>query len=491
MFSPFKCRVQPGDVSRVFRSVSSLVLLLLASTSLVYAQREIEKEEIKKVENPPAPVVRREVPKGPRVAQKRTNGVLFILTEPLTANVIIKNSRGEILKKEDSDNGEYRAELPQGSYTIEVTAAKYYPQSRPKVFVSPTQPSTLRLYLKPTTGSIIIGLGQVEPDGTTLLIDEQQPSNLKVKMSIKKEDNQIELDDVPEGIHTLSITNPSIADWKREKVQIGGGEKITIAPKFQMAVVNLSVKSEPGAEIYLDDVMAGRTSDKGELRIPDKKPGRHTIRAEKDKFEPEQKTDNFKIGEAVVEVKLSRIKSSPEFTDYFQAGASFWDGPKTWQVTRGKMIVKTEVGLVRDQVWDDFKMEFDISFVNGRGAAWIVRARDKKNYYMFQLSGPKGTNPRTFQSYIYQNGQRTLLKSEAVVEDLSHPSDQFHITIDAKGSTIKHFIKLTSNPTASPEVLSTMTDSAFSYGTVGFGAIDGEEFVVYLVTVIPEQSKSR
>src|SRR6266850_5365115 len=148
MFSPFKCRVQPGDVSRMFRCISSLVLVLLASTSLVYAQREIEKEEIKKVEKPPAPVVRREVPKGPRVAQKRTNGVLFVLTEPLTANVIIKNSRGEILKKEESDNGELRAELPQGSYNIDVTAPNYYPQSQPKVLVSPTQPRTVRVYLK-------------------------------------------------------------------------------------------------------------------------------------------------------------------------------------------------------------------------------------------------------------------------------------------------------------------------------------------------------
>jgi hypothetical protein len=476
----------PRKGTAMFRSISLLIFVLLASAHFSHAQREIGNDEIKKVEKIPAPPPR-QTPKGTRIAQKRTNGVLFVLTEPDTANVIIKNGRGEILKQEASDNGELRAELPRGTYIIEVTAAKYYPHTEPKVSVSPSQARTVKAYLKRTTGSVIIGLGQVESEATTILIDGQQPSSLKVKVNIMKEENQIELEDVPEGVHTMSINNPNIAEWRREKVQVSGGKKITVAPRFQMAVVNLTVKSEPGAEIYLDDRMLGKTSEQGEIRIPDQKPGQHTIRAEKDKFVSAQKTDNFKIGDAVIEVTLNRIKSSPEFSDYFTAGLGLWDAPKTWQVVHGRMTVKSsEVGLVKDKVWDDFKMEFDISLVNGRGAAWMVRARDKKNYYLFQLSGPAGTNPKTFQTYIYQNGQSKLLKSEFVVDDLSHSNDQIHIIIYAKGPTITHLIKLSSSHTANPEKLSTLTDSAFSFGTVGFGAIDGEEFVVRFVNVTPE-----
>ena len=481
----------------MFLTISSLVLVISTFTCFGYAQREIEKEEIKKVEKAPAPPPRREAPKGPRVAQKRTNGVLFVLTEPLTAHVVIKNSRGQISKQDESDNGELRAELAQGSYSIEVSADKYYPHAEPKVFVSPSQPKTVRAYLKPTTGSIIIGLGQVEPDAAKILIDEQQPSNLKVKVNIKKEENQIELEDVPEGIHTLSITNPNIADWKREKVQVGGGEKITIAPRFQMAVVNFIVRSQPGANIYVDGRIEGRVEPNGELKIPGKyKPGHHTVKAEneRERFEPAEKTDDFPIGDATVELKLNRIKSSPEFADSFNAGLSLWDAPRTWQVSHGKLSVKasSEVGLVRNnQVWDDFKMEFDISFTNGRGAAWIIRARDKKDYYLFQLSGPEGANPRVFRSYVYQKGQPTLLKSDSVVEDLSRPKDQYHITIEVRGATIKHFITVSSNPSATSELMSTLTDSTFSYGTIGFGAIDGEEFAVYFVNVTPGESKSR
>jgi hypothetical protein len=430
---------------------------------------------------PPTPIPTPRPPK-PKV---RTNGVLFLVTTPTLAKVIIKDAQGNAVKEGQSKkDGTFQIELRPGSYTIEVIADRYLAGTfvaeveRAKSVVIPAQ-------LAPAFGSIVISLGSVGPDAT-ILIDGQKPSRVT-----RGAENRLQIDDIPTGSHTLRITHPSIATHE-EKIEVTGGAPTFVAPAFRVAMTSLLIRSEPGAEIYVDGMMAGKTSDKGELRIPDKKPGQHTIRAEKDKFEAAQKTDNFNIGDTVVEVKLNRIKSSPEFSDYFQAGASFWDAPKTWQVTRGKMLVKTsDVGFVRGQVWDDFKMEFDISFDNGRGASWIVRARDKKNYYLFHLSGAKGTNPRTFQSYIYQNGQPTLLKSDAVVEDLSRPKDQFHIIIDAKGSTIKHFIKLASNPSASSELLSTMTDSTLSYGTVGFGAIDGEEFVVYLVTVIPDESKSR
>jgi hypothetical protein len=356
---------------------------------------------------------------------------------------------------------------------------------KPRVNPSPRAPRPPR----DTTGSLIIG---PIDDDATVLINGKKLSDLKIKVTAKKEEKQLELDDVPEGFYTLGVRSPRIADWKRDKVQIQGGATTYITTTFEPAVVDLIVKSEPNAQIYLDGIIAGKTSATGELRIPDKEPGKHIIRAEKDGFEPAEKTDTYGIGSAVVEVRPSRIKSSPEFSDYFQTSSSFWDAPKTWQVRSGRLLVKgpTEVGL-RTGVYDNFKMIFDISFANGRGAVWIVRARDKRNYYLFQLGGPTGANAKFFQSYIYQNGQPRLLSSDRVVEDLSRPDDTYTITIEAKGPTIKHFIKLTSNPAGGPELFSTLTDSTFSYGGIGFGAIGGEEFVVYSVTVLPDESRPR
>ena len=469
----------------MFRSISSLVLILLVC-SFAHAQREIEKGEIRKIEKNSAGT-RRDAPRGARVAAQKTNGVLFVLTEPFIANVVIKNSNGKILIREASENGELRAELPQGRYSVEVTADQYISRSEPNVLISSAEPKTVRVYLKPTTGSIIIGMGQVGIDGTTILINDQPPERLKVKVNRKRDENQIELLGVPEGFYALSIANPAIAVWKRDKVQVAGGDELDVNPRFEMALLTLIVKSEPDAEISLDGIKQGKTSVTGELRIPDRKPGRHTVKAEKDKFEPASTTETFGIGNAVVDLKLLSIKSDQEFSDYFQAGTSFWDAPKTWQVRAGKLYVRDapEVGL-RNGLYDDFKMVFDISFVNNKGAVWIVRARDKKNFYLFQLVGPTGANPKLFQSFVYQNGQAKLLSSDRVVEDLSRPNDSFTITVEAMGPTIRHSIQLKSNPAAGAQVISTLTDKTYSFGSVGFGTLNAEEFVVYVVSVFPE-----
>lgn len=470
------------------RYVTLSVFIFSVLCSFGYAQREIENKEFKIVPKPKVTLP----PRAPRPARPkiRTYGVLLILTDPPTASVTVKNSGGKVVARENSKEGELQVELPPGKYDVEVTAERYYPYPRGKgIPVSATRPQTVQAYLKATTGSMIIG---PVDDDATVLIDGKKLGDLNIKVIVKKEEKQIELDDMPEGYHTLSISSPRIADWKRDRVLVEGGATSYITPSFDPAVVNIIVRSEPGAEIYLDGMMAGKTSPTGELRIPEKKPGQHTIRAEKDRFEPAQKTDTFGIGNAFVEVKLSRIKSSPEFSDYFQAGTSFWDAPKTWEVKSGKLLVKdsSEVGL-RSGVYDDFRMTFDISFSNEKGAVWIVRAPDKRNYYLFQLGGPKGANPKLFQSYVYQNGQPKLLGSDRVVEDLSRSNDSYMITIEAKGPTIKHFIKLKSNPAAGSELFSTLTDSTFSYGAIGFGAIAGEEFIVYFVTVLPDESKPR
>lgn len=470
------------------RYVTLYIFIFSVLCSLGYAQRDIENKEIKIVPKPKAtPSPRAPRPARPRI---RTYGVLLVLTDPPTASVSIKDSGGKVVNRADSKNGELQVELPHGKYDVEVTADQYHPYPGGKgILVSAERPQTVQAYLKATTGSIIIG---PIDDDATVLIDGKKLRDLDIKFNVKKEEKQVELDDVPEGYHTLSISSPRIADWKRDRVRVQGGATSYITTTFELALANLIVRSEPDAEIYLDGMMAGKTSSTGELRIPEKKPGKHTIRAEKDGFEPAQKTDTFGIGSVVVEVKLSRIKSSPEFSDYFQAGTSFWDAPKTWQVRSGKLLVKgaSEVGL-RSGFYDDFKMTFDISFSNEKGAVWIVRAHDKRNYYLFQLSGPKGASPKLFKSYIYQNGQPKLLSSDRVVEDLSLLNDSYTITIQAKGPTIKHFIKLKSNPAGGSELFSTLTDSTFSYGAIGFGGIDGEEFVVYFVSVLPDESKAR
>jgi len=458
----------------MLRHASAFILALLFFTSPADGQRPVPGETSRK-----PPVKHPVKPPPPKVP---TTGTLSIVTNPPVAIIIIRDQRGHTVKKGMSQESKYQTELHWGTYTIEVSADKCSSQTI-KAQVERAKTAIVTIQLTPTSGSILINLGAVGFDAT-ILIDDNRPASIA-----KRSENQIELDDLPAGAHTLRITHPSIAAYEAQVV-VEGGKIIPVNPTFKSAIANLLIRSEPDTNIFVDGRMEGRTSNAGELLIS-KSPGKHTIKAEKEKFEPAEKTDDFKIGDQTVEVKLTRIKSSPEFADYFMEGTTYWDAPKTWQVNHSKMLVKGQgAGFVRNKVYDDFKMVFDISFTNQKGAVWIVRARDKKNYYLFQLSGPKAAHPKIFRSYVYQNGQLNLLKSDPVVEDLSRPNDSYHITIEAKGSTIKHFIQLKSNPAAGSELLSTLTDSAFPYGGIGFGAIDDEEFDVYFLNITPDSSSS-
>jgi hypothetical protein len=460
------------EVYMVRKLFTLLFLILLAITSSAYAQREREGETSRPPRTPkPKPKPK---PRGSTQAQNISNGVLFVLTDPPTANVVIK-ARGGVVEQGRSKEGQYRAELPPGLYDIEVTSENYKPFSV-KATVKQIGTEPVEAELVPTTGSILIDMPTVVPD-VIILLDGQKPARVKNKTG-----KQIEIEDVPVGEHALRITHPSITDWNMT-VAVGGGEPTRIAARFDPATANLIVKSEPGADVYIDNNYQGRVAESGELRISNKLgTGEHLIRATKDGFEPAQLKKNLAAGNEIVQLTLKRIAFSEEFSDFFQDGITFWEAPQTWKAMRGKMTVTgPEAGLMRDRVYGDFQMVFDISFANAVGAAWILRARDKQNYYLFQLT------PTTFRSYVYQNGQYQLLKSDPVVEDLSRANDSFTITIEAIGPIIKHFIQVKSAPKAEgPQPLSAITNTVFPYGRIGFGTKDNETFVVNFVNVTPK-----
>ena len=462
-------------MSRFVSVISLLAISFALSFALpAYAQREFEEVGKPKPKSTSKP---RSQPKGPQRAQVRANGVLFVLTDPPASEVIVKNRRGIAVENgKSNEEGEFRAELSPGLYDIEITAENYSPQVKKNISVKPPQPQILQADLEPTTGSIMVALGSVESDAN-ILINGQKPARI-----VKKGENLLEIEGLPAGTYDLRIAHPTIAAWEK-RIAVLNGASTPVSPRFKPAFVNLTVKSEPGAEIYVDDTYQGSVAENGEILISNKlAPGGHTIKAIKDKYETASQTKTFVAGDDQVELKLKRVSFSPEFADSFMGGSASWAAPKTWEVKSGRMSISgPDIGLVRDVIYDDFKMEFDVSFTNGKGAAWIVRARDKQNYYMFQLTGPKGSPPTTFSSYLCQDGQiRRLKPPDYVALNLGIKNDSFHITVEVKGTTIKHSVEVTSDPRVTgPQPISELRDAdAISYGGIGFGTKDGEEFLV-------------
>jgi hypothetical protein len=84
-----------------------------------------------------------------------------------------------------------------------------------------------------------------------------------------------------------------------------------------------------------------------------------------------------------------------------------------------------------------------------------------------------------------------LINTVRVNQNLGRPGDWFKITAEANGNRISHLIEVSSQPSAEgAQKLAYMEDNSFSYGAIGFGTRDGEEFYLGPVHVMPLNTAS-
>ncbi len=179
---------------------------------------------------------------------------------------------------------------------------------------------------------------------------------------------------------------------------------------------------------------------------------------------------------------------SPEFQDEFLGGLDFWNAPRTWRSDSGKLIVRgTGFGTLKGKYYEDCTVSFNLSFLNSEGAVWVLRAAsDLSDYYMFRLTGPKGTPPNSFAGLKVIKGKKeTVLSPIPVGANLGREDEQFNITIKAVGDTTEHLIEVVSEPAEGPRLLGRITDPTLSGGSIGFGTTDSEEFAVRAFKVLP------
>lgn len=464
-------------------------LLIIASMflfSAAAAQRLAEGEL--RIESKPR-ITPKEV-KGPSVARKpRVNGVLFVLTDPPSANVIIKK-RGAVVSRGRSEEGQFRAELLPGSYEIEVTAEKYAPYKvTHQLKLAATSP--VRAELSPQTGSIIIGFGE---EDAIVLIDGQKPA----KLSVKKADNQIVIDEVPTGLHKLKIEHASIVSWEREQIEVRGGATSYLTPKFNAALAEMRLQTDPGTAVYIDSEYVGDTTNDGSLSRGNIKLGRHEIKLVKYGFEEYLETRQFEFGKPVqIKHTLVPRTTSSEFAEYFAPfNRNRWIVPDSgWRVDAGRLYVENCPSLLFPSGFNyrPFTMHFHLKLEDGRGAAWALRVKDSNNYYLFYLSGPKGRYPNSFVTYVIRDGKfdvANFADSAPVVVDLKQ-GGEYEIDITFVNNVVEHTII----PAATGQRVNLGawkdTNSLFYYGGFGFRNIAGEKFSIDDLVVQPRPSTSR
>ncbi|MCI0659503.1 MAG: PEGA domain-containing protein, partial [Acidobacteria bacterium] len=294
------------------------------------------------------------------------------------------------------------------------------------------------------------------------------------------------------GKHLLKISKAGHVDFIRE-IEVAPDKQTFISAPLDLARVTLYLTTEPGARVYVENEEKAIIPSDGNVAIQ-LAPGRQTVRVSKEGYQEWRKELTLSLANNTVteRVSLIPIPNSAEGDWQPSLGPRKWfPQPSGWKfdasgaLIRGDKLAFFDTESSRDfNTYRDFKLEFDVVFTNGKGVAWVARARDINNYYLFEISGPRSGRP-VFNFYVCQDGRLELKDSRPIVEKLDSPGDSFHITFEARGGRFDTRMTIASAPSSQPHRIGISQDDSFSYGGIGFRGKDQSEALLQTFFVIP------
>lgn len=449
------------------------VIQIFAGVSITNAQKPIETYHPK----PNTNTIRRPPPPAPGeliVATNLTGATVELFTGPKGRERL----RGSAVS-DDRQQAVFTG-LPAGRYRLSVKHDDYEPFVTDCV-IRAGRGLPVVAKLVPRFGFLTISSDQLRSD-TPVLIDGKPLA----AEAIRRAEKTVSLK-VPLGRRRVAIVQKGFRPLDREfEIVADAPIPLVLAESQRM----LDVTAPAGARVYVNGVESGTLPAAGRLAIPLPRAENYKLSIEADGFESFTKSlisSDFDANEsAALAPDLKRIIFSKAFSDSFAEGLAYWNAPSEWRAGQGRLAVRgAQPGFVRDRQYRNFNLELDLTLINGKGAAWLLRARNEKTFYLFQLSGPNAATPNTFRCFRIENGVPTLLKSDRIVQKLDTPKDQLHIVIEAREGRVTHSLSLLSAPAVQPIPVSVLEDASLGYGGIGLTAVDGEEFDVFQVVVLP------
>jgi PEGA domain len=298
---------------------------------------------------------------------------------------------------------------------------------------------------------------------------------------------------VPVGKHKLKVSKAGFLDIEKE-IDVLPGQEAFEPVSLAVAIAPLNLRSQPGSVVYVDDEYKGITHLDGKLTIQ-LIPGPHKIRVSKEGFQEwvRDLTISDTNNPTSLDVSLLRIPDSAEGhwepanrENKWYPRNFGWIFDKKGAVIRGDKLALFDTELNSDfNHYQNVKLEFDVVFNNGKGVAWVARAKDLNNYYLFELTGPKsGTLALNF--YICVDGRLNLKNSQSVHEDMDAKDEIFHIIFTAQGNKFETRMEIYSAPLDKPRWLGVFTDNTFSIGGIGFRGKDQSEVLLQSLFINPQ-----
>ena len=175
------------------------------------------------------------------------------------------------------------------------------------------------------------------------------------------------------------------------------------------------------------------------------------------------------------------LKNSRSTATFSAMTSDQWELPSTWSLTSQTLSVRGRgIALPRLEnyrYYTDFQLISDVKMRNGIASSFVVRAVDKENYYLIQITGAKADQPYQLRGFIVKNGVRKSFGSIPIshLADALDPKRNFRVSIKMTGNSIK--VALLNIQTGLWLPLGGLTDSNgnFLIGAVGIAADDGEQ----------------
>jgi hypothetical protein len=421
----------------------------------------------------------------PIVARKPAFNWVVIRPEVDDAMVKINN-----LLVSKSAEGDFRKELPVNQkYNVSITAGSDYEAYQASFTLTAKQPVILDVPLKYRFGSMKIVTAEDALEGARILVDGKPQ-----KVRLDKASSAIILDKVEPGARLVTFDHPDYVIYERNAKVVADTE-YTWSFSPARPLVDLDVQTDADTAIYVDNEPKGVTTSDGRLKRSDIKIGPHEVRLVKNGYEEIRRTFDFQFRKAVtVREVLVPKRPSTDFHDEFEVvDASRWTlAAGSTRIESGRLRVANSTALTyaTNTFYWDFTMQFNLKFASNGGAAWVVRAKDPDNYYLFYLSSSQGKIPRKFLTYIVRNNTFDPMKPVDSVNIVisAEKGDEYTVRIEAKDNVINHIIIPSAmnatdkkNRLVGEEVqLGTFTDKnrSFLYGGFGFRSVGLENFSV-------------
>jgi len=131
------------------------------------------------------------------------------------------------------------------------------------------------------------------PGGAQVYVDD-------TLMARTSAEGHLRISTLPPGDHRLRLSLEGYDDYEA-KVSLAEGKTETVVAILNAhATTGLEIQSVPGrAQVYVDDVFSGETSEQGQLKVPNLRPGSHRLRVTHEGYHEDERTIELVAGQTL------------------------------------------------------------------------------------------------------------------------------------------------------------------------------------------------